>query len=375
MFGWGSKKDGFEWHKHVRTTIKLRREDRKARFIDARDVAADGLRYAGRLGVNAGSSGAASVRSGAASAARATAAGLRVAGGIAAATASSFAGRAIAASLATARAIGRGTVTLGQQIGDGVAAALPGLQKLGVQQRRAMGLAALAIAVGSCGYLGLRPTTKSLTGLARLNPFAAQVLEGRATAIDGDLLRVGGTVVKLAGIEAPLKDQKCVIGKKRWACGEAALAALQKLIRSRNVKCEVGGTDDNGVTVANCLVLGQGEPQDIAAVLVLDGAVFAEGGIFQVYGGAEAEAATRKVGLWRGEAERPAEYRARLWDAAAKTAPEGCPIKALSAGDSKTYLLPWQPDYGAARVREARGERWFCSEAEAQAEGWVAASR
>ena len=39
-------------------TIKLRREDRRARLLDAKEVAADGLRYAGRVGVSAGSSGA-----------------------------------------------------------------------------------------------------------------------------------------------------------------------------------------------------------------------------------------------------------------------------------------------------------------------------
>lgn len=57
MFGRGRKSDGFEWHKHVRTTIKLRREDRRARFNDVKEVASDGLKYAGRAGVSASNSG------------------------------------------------------------------------------------------------------------------------------------------------------------------------------------------------------------------------------------------------------------------------------------------------------------------------------
>ena len=58
MFGWGRKKDGFEWHEYVRTTIKLRREDRRARLLDVKEVAADGLKYAGRASASASSSGA-----------------------------------------------------------------------------------------------------------------------------------------------------------------------------------------------------------------------------------------------------------------------------------------------------------------------------
>ena len=57
MFGWRRKSDGFEWHEHVRTTIRIRREDRRRRIDDARNLAAEGLSSAGRAGVAAGSSG------------------------------------------------------------------------------------------------------------------------------------------------------------------------------------------------------------------------------------------------------------------------------------------------------------------------------
>jgi hypothetical protein len=39
MFGRRKTSDGFEWHKYVRTTIKLRREERRQRIQEARRAA------------------------------------------------------------------------------------------------------------------------------------------------------------------------------------------------------------------------------------------------------------------------------------------------------------------------------------------------
>lgn len=41
----------------------------------------------------------------------------------------------------------------------------------------------------------------------------------------------------------------------------------------------------------------------------------------------------------------------------------------------RIYHVPGQEDYESTRISEARGERWFCSEAEAEAAGWRKASR
>jgi hypothetical protein len=32
--------------------------------------------------------------------------------------------------------------------------------------------------------------------------------------------------------------------------------------------------------------------------------------------------------------------------------------------------MPWSPWYASVKIDEGKGERWFCSEAEAQAAGW-----
>jgi endonuclease YncB( thermonuclease family) len=365
MFGWRRKNDGFEWHKYVRTTIKLRREDRRARLLDAKEVAADGLRYAGRVGVSAGSSGAVMAWNGLVS-------GARIA-----------IGSAITGVHAMARTAERVIAPAGRKFGELLAARIdrlrraargwPVLAGLSDRQLRLFGYGALAAVVLGGGYLATRSGPATLAGF-RL--FAPQIVEGKAAAVGGDSVRINGTTIRLSGIEAPDADQKCLgANKKRWSCGEAAQGALQRLVKSKTVRCELSGTDPSGRPLGTCQTVNVANSQDLAGALVRDGAVFSGGGLFASYGSLEAEAKAKKVGLWKGEAERPADYRAKLWDAAAKAAPDGCPIKGQVAGDSKTYVLPWSPDYGGVRIRPARGERWFCSEAEAQAAGWKVAGR
>ena len=48
MFGRRNSDDGFEWHKYVRNTIKLKREQRRQRILDARRAA---VHQAGEAGV------------------------------------------------------------------------------------------------------------------------------------------------------------------------------------------------------------------------------------------------------------------------------------------------------------------------------------
>jgi endonuclease YncB( thermonuclease family)/Flp pilus assembly pilin Flp len=241
---------------------------------------------------------------------------------------------------------------------------------------RGLAFAAAAALVIGGGYLAVRKGVPSLVSFASFNPFAAKIVEGRANVLAGDVISISGATIKLADIEAPELDQKCAgANKKRWACGEAAVAALNRLAKGRVVRCEVAGTDDAGRSIGHCTTGGSDKPQNIAAELVREGAVFSGGGLFNSMAALEEEARLKKSGLWKGEAERPSEYRAKVWETAAKAAPDGCPIKGRVAGDAKTYVLPWASSYGDTKVRTSRGERWFCSEAEATAAGWKIAGR
>ena len=158
---------------------------------------------------------------------------------------------------------------------------------------------------------------------------------------------------------------------RRWRCGEAAQAALSRLVSGRQVHCAPAGKDDAGTIRATCTI----GKTDVAAALVEGGHVLAESGLMPRYRSEQAKAEQDKAGMWAGGAtpERPEAWRKRLWNEARAKAPEGCPIKGKVAGRRgdtvKTYHLPWSPTYMRLRVVSARGERWFCSEADARAAG------
>ena len=195
------------------------------------------------------------------------------------------------------------------------------------------------------------------------------LIEGKAKSLTGDSMLVNGKHIVLSGIEAPELRQRCRRANgRRWNCGRSALNALRRVTGSHNVSCSVADTDGAGRYIATCRI---GE-KDIAAEMVRNGHVFASGGFFSSYSGEEDEAEERKLGIWTGDAQRPAEFRAERWETAKADAPEGCPIKGKDRlrSRNKVYILPWSARYDSYQVAERRGDRWFCSEEEAQAAGW-----
>ncbi|MFN3745782.1 MAG: thermonuclease family protein [Hyphomicrobiaceae bacterium] len=215
--------------------------------------------------------------------------------------------------------------------------------------------------------------------LSSFVPFKAAdpPIAGRAWAIGGDTIRIGQQSIRLDGIEAPDRDQTCLrADNRRWRCGEAAQIALSRLVAGRQVHCEPAGKGEAGIVRASCSVAGT----DLAGALVEGGHVLAESGLMARYRSAQTKAQQAKAGIWSGPGapERASEWRARLWNEARAQAPQGCPIKGKVAGRRgdvvKTYHLPWSPAYVRLRVVSARGERWFCSEAEAQAAGFAPAA-
>jgi hypothetical protein len=54
MLGWFKRKDDFEWKKHVRTTIRLKRADRKRKIEAAKGAVVEGVKEAGVRSISAG---------------------------------------------------------------------------------------------------------------------------------------------------------------------------------------------------------------------------------------------------------------------------------------------------------------------------------
>jgi endonuclease YncB( thermonuclease family) len=132
-------------------------------------------------------------------------------------------------------------------------------------------------------------------------------VQPNASAIDGDSLRIGGENIRLIGIDAPELRQTCrdELGRD-WACGREAHALLRRIVSRGKVTCALSAKDRYGRTLARC---SAGDIADVGEALVREGYAidFMKGG----YHAAEAEARAAKRGIWRGEFERPSDWRAQ----------------------------------------------------------------
>lgn len=191
-------------------------------------------------------------------------------------------------------------------------------------------------------------------------PLAQEVAE----IVDGDTLQQDGVVYRLHGIDAPEVGQRC--GDR--PCGVDATKALAALIEGRRTDCEGLDTDSYGRVIARCMI---GEI-DVSRSMVLSGHAWAFLRFSADYAEAEQVARASRVGIWSSNPEPPWEYRARKWAVAEADAPEGCPIKGNISSNGRIYHPPWSPWYSRTKIDTAKGERWFCDEAEALAAGWRA---
>ena len=206
-------------------------------------------------------------------------------------------------------------------------------------------------------------------------------LTGRSRVIDGDTIEVAKTRIRLFGVDAPESAQRCVSGGRRWSCGEQATRALAGRIDGRSVACEERDQDRYGRVVAVC----RHDGQDVNAWLVREGWALAYRHYSTAYVDEEAGARRAKRGLWRGEFVRPWDWRrGERLDTATRDAPRiaardrgACNIKGNISHNSgkRIYHVPGDRDYERTRISASRGEKYFCTEAEARAAGWRRAGR
>lgn len=199
----------------------------------------------------------------------------------------------------------------------------------------------------------------------------AETLSGRASVADGDTLTVAGVTIRLFGIDAPELDQTCQKADgSRWACGRWSRDALRRVAGQGKVTCKGSQIDRYGRLLASC----QANGGDIGRAMVRMGAAEAYRRYSAAYVDDEKLAAVAGLGLWQGRHTAPEAFRAA--DApAAQAVPGDCAIKGNISGNGRIYHLPGQQNYGDTVISTAKGERWFCSEAEAQAAGWRRARR
>lgn len=245
------------------------------------------------------------------------------------------------------------------------------------------------------------------------NTDAAPVLAGRVThVVDGDTLSVGlgsGSItVRLASIDAPEHDQPG---------GAEAAAALTRRLQGRPVELQVETQDQYERLVAFVYLGGE----NINSWMVQQGFAWA----YRKYVSDprycvwEADARTNRRGLWNavpGSQKAPWEWRRAQREgggfkftdyqretvsdcvrslgkrddslagagspppsrsvastvAAPATAAGECRIKGNISASGRIYHVPGSDSYDDTSIDTRRGERWFCTEAEARAAGWRA---
>ena len=213
---------------------------------------------------------------------------------------------------------------------------------------------------------------------------------------DGDTLILNGTTYRLGGVEAPQTDQTCLDDKgAAWTCGIEARDRLREYVGKRDVQCTDRGADSayRARLVGDCSIVG--EAISMNQWMVQEGWALntdsSKQGRFKTD---RDNANTNRKGLWKGCFVSPEALRrftistARLLGAACPkannwpireklfpdfpTMPPGCDIKGRIVLRSQITGYPGIYHLPACRSyeRTTRANRWFCSEEEAQAEGF-----
>lgn len=133
-------------------------------------------------------------------------------------------------------------------------------------------------------------------------------IKGEGRALEGDLLTVAGTAVRLMGVDAPDPGQMC---KNRYGreldCFTIARDVLASLIKGEEVECTLADEDRSRGKQGECRVRGI----DLGGAMVARGWAFQYWGLTSAYQRAESYAQSKRMGLWAGRVEKPWEWRSR----------------------------------------------------------------
>ena len=224
---------------------------------------------------------------------------------------------------------------------------------------------------------------------------ASPALAAGAIVQDSHTIQLGDITYRLDGIDAPEIDQTCIDDHADpWSCGVEARDQLTKLINGRAVRCDDLGPDklSRKRHIGVCTV--DGESTSLNQQLAKAGLAISAEPSLKVHAKDEAAAAKAgKAGLWKGcfaaphdfrlgkkdgtliggacRADRDKEIRAVLFPEDIAQ-PPACAIKGKLAARARftghvgIYHLQGCRSYAGL----TRPDRWFCSEADAQAAGF-----
>lgn len=198
-------------------------------------------------------------------------------------------------------------------------------------------------------------------------------ITGKPRVIDGDTVEVNNERIRLHGIDAPETRQICTANGKTWACGREATFALAYEVGNHWVTCRGDQRDRYGRLIAVCYV-GR---YDLGERMVRQGWALAYRQYSMDYVDDETTARRDRAGMWRGEFVSPWEWRRGVRLLSTKDDQSGeCAIKGnISSRGDHIYHVPGGQYFERTKIDPNKGERWFCTEAEAVAAGWRRSKR
>lgn len=184
--------------------------------------------------------------------------------------------------------------------------------------------------------------------------------------VDGDTIEIeGGEKIRYIGIDTP----ETVDPRKPVQCfGIEASKKNKELVEGKTVRLEKDITDrDKYSRLLRYVWVG-----DLFINLELVKQGFASSYSYppdikyqKEFLAAETEAREAERGLWKACPISPSPT------IKVQEVPNSCDIKGnISTSGEKIYHLPGCGSYAKTQIDEQRGERWFCSEKEAQEAGW-----
>ena len=218
-----------------------------------------------------------------------------------------------------------------------------------------------------------------------LAPLPAPI-SGRASVIDGDTVEIAGQRIRFNGIDAPEARQYCFDEKDfEYPCGRQSAQALDEFLAvSRPMSCNFVSWDQYGRYVGDCTRADGRSVQSwlVQHGLALDWPRYSSGRFARE----QDEAAKAQRGVWRGRFDLPWDWRAANVDKVETVLQQPstgfglvsgtCSIKGnISVSGERIYHVPGQKYYAVTRIDTSKGERWFCTEAEARAANWRKSKR
>ncbi len=129
---------------------------------------------------------------------------------------------------------------------------------------------------------------------------------GKAYIIDGDTVKIAKQSIRLEGIDAPERKQKCFKNNQPYSCGIASTNALKKMVRGRRLNCDGWEKDIYQRLLATCYVRGEDKslPSLNQRMVRMGWAVS-----YYDYRADQAYARANRLGIWRGKFQTPSDWR------------------------------------------------------------------